>query len=116
MPCSLFCAAYRRFRASISKLRSRHRKERVCEFRSEGFQLGSAFGSGGEFVLFADEPVAVGLDGAGAEAPCDQIRRFAVELESARAVGGEERAAISFADADVLLVHRKTDDVETARA
>ncbi len=48
------------------KIALRYGQEGVDEFGGEGFQLGGAFGAGLELVLFADEPVAIGLDRASA--------------------------------------------------
>ena len=100
----------------MSKIRLRDREQRVRQLRREGFKLGGAFGSGGDFVFFANEPVAIGLDGAGAEASGNQVGGFAIKREAAAVHGSENGAAIPFAHADVLFVHRKADDVEAARA
>jgi hypothetical protein len=89
-------------------------EEGVDEVGGEGVEFGGAFGSDGDFVFFADEPVAVGLDGSRGELTLKQIGGFAVERESGGGVGSEQRAAIPFSDSDVLLVHREGDHREAA--
>ena len=57
-------------------------EERVDKFGGKSLELRGALGAGLEFVLLADEPVAVGLDRAGAEATGDEVGRLAVEREA----------------------------------
>src|SRR5580658_10408223 len=92
----------------------RHGQQGVDEFGGKGFEFCGALGTGFKLVLLADEPVTVGLNGAGAEASGDQVGWFAVEGEGVQAHGSEQCAAITSSDADVALVHREGDDFETA--
>jgi hypothetical protein len=92
----------------------RDEQERVDELGGERFELGGALGAGLKLVLFADKPVAIGLDGAGAEASGDEVGRLAVEGECVRPGGSEQGAAVPSSDADVGLVHREGHDLESA--
>jgi hypothetical protein len=103
-----------RRRQAASDWRLGHREEGVDEFGGEGFQFGGALGAGFKFFFFADEPMAVGLDGAGAEATTDQVGRLAVQREAFGSGRGKQRTAVPFPDADVAFVHRKGDDLEAA--
>jgi hypothetical protein len=103
----------RKVRGGTTRI-SDYREERVDELGGEGFEFGSAFGAGGKLFFLADEPVAVGLDGAGAQASRDQIGRLAIESEALGAGRSEKGAAIPLSDADVAFIHWKSDDLESA--
>ena len=96
--------------------RSSDGKKRVCELGGEGFELGSAFGRRRDLFRSADKPVAVSLDHARAWLTAHKIGRLAVELKVPSAARCQQRAAISFANADEILIEWEGDDLEASRA
>jgi hypothetical protein len=94
----------------------RHGEEGVHKLGSEGFKFGGAFGRGGKLVLFANEPVAIGLNRAGGEMAVDEVGRLAIKSETGGTGRSEQRTAVPSPNADVVFVHGESHDFEAAVA